>query len=86
MWNQIRVKHKHLFANLNRKRKKSGKKEKQTIEWYISLLAKENKEWLTKWIQKTKQKAEDRIKKYSITKDMINTVIKSKWLNDLLIK
>lgn len=65
----------HIHQNLGRKRKKSGKKYEKTIKWYVSLLVREKKEWLTKWIAKTKIKAEARIKKYGISKAQIDTAM-----------
>ncbi len=66
----------HHFQNPNKKRKKSGKKHENTIKRYLTLLAREEKEGLTKWILKTKKMAEARIKRYGITKAMLDAAKK----------
>jgi len=73
-----------MFYNQNFARKKSYDKYKNAILWYIDLLQKEQKTGLTKWIAKTRVKANARIKKYWITKNMINDCLQNKWLTDLL--
>ncbi len=65
----------HVHQNLWRKRKKSGKKHIKAIKWYVMLLKRQEKEWLTKWIAKTKLKAEARIKKMWITTAQIDAVL-----------
>lgn len=84
MWNWIRVKHKHIFQNLNYKRKKSNDKYPNAIRFYVDLLKREKKEWLTKWIAKTMIKAQAKLKKYWITDQMVKNYIQAKWLKDLL--
>lgn len=84
MWNMIRTKHKHLFQNLNRKRKKSGQKYTKAMEWYLDLLKKEKKEGTTKWIEKTRVKCDARLKKYGITQTMLDKFVTDKGLKDLL--
>jgi len=68
----------HAFQNPNKKRKKSGKKYEKTIKWYLSLVSREQKEGLTKWIIQTKKKASARIKKYGITQAMLDNAAKKK--------
>ena len=68
----------HIHQNLGRKRKKSGKKYEKTIAWYVSLLMREKKEGLTKWIAKTKLKAEARIKKYGISQAQLDKALAKK--------
>jgi len=65
----------HSHQNLNRARKKSGKKYQKAIRWYVSLIKREEKEGLTKWIQKTRVKAAARIKKFGITQAQIDAVL-----------
>lgn len=86
MWNWIRVKHNHILQNPNRSRKKTYNKYGKAIAWYVSLLIREKKEWKTKWIDKTKIKANLRLKKYGIVQNMIDTYIEKKWYKDLLAK
>lgn len=70
--------YKHIFYNLNRTRKKSWEKYKKAMQWYVELMNREEIEGLTKWIQKTKLKAEARLKKFWITKQMIANYIANK--------
>jgi hypothetical protein len=84
MWNWIRVKKSRIFSNPNYKCPKSWEKNKKAFEWYTDLLKKEKTFWLTKWIVKTKVKSEARLKKYWITRTMIEKYLKDKWLVDLL--
>ena len=65
----------HAFQNPNKKRKKSGKKYQKAIRRYASLIQREKKEGLTKWIQKTMIKCQARIKKYGITQAMLDAHI-----------
>ncbi len=67
-----RVRKKHIFFNPNIRTIKSGKKYKKAVSWFVSLVKKEKKEWLTKRIEKTKVKCMDRIRKYGIS----DTVLK----------
>lgn len=84
MWNWIRVKYNHVLQNPNRARTKSYEKYKKTLEWYSEILAKQAKDWDTKWIIKTKEKAMIRIKRYWITTKMIADFLSSKWKSHLL--
>jgi hypothetical protein len=56
----------HTHQNPSRKTKRSGKKYENAVRWYVMLEKREQKEWATKWIQKTKEKATARLKKYWI--------------------
>lgn len=67
--------YKHIFYNQNRSRPKSCEKYKKTMQWYFELVKREKEEGLTKWILKTKVKAEARLKKYGITQNMMNNYI-----------
>lgn len=74
----------HFFQNPNKKRKPSGFKYKKAIDWYIELLKKEKAWTMAKWVEKTKVKANARLKKFGITKPMIQKVADRRWLTDLL--
>lgn len=84
MGNWIRVKHKHVFYNLNVKRTKSWEKYKKAMAWYTDILKKQKKEWMQKWVAKTRIKAEARFKKFWITRTMFEAYLNGKWLSDLL--
>jgi len=83
MWDTSGAKHKHIFYNVSRHSKKSGDKLKKAINRYVSLLKREAKA-ATKWIYKTKIKADARIKKFGITKTMIQKALEKKGLTDLI--
>jgi len=76
-------KHKHILFNLNWVKKKSGHKYKKAMERYILILKKEAKEWETKWVKKTKEKARLRLKKYGIHMIKIQEMLESKGLKEL---
>lgn len=61
----------HIHQNLNRKRKKSGKRYEKAIKWYRSLLKRQETEGDTKWIQNTLVRAEARRVKLGITMQQI---------------
>lgn len=63
----------HSFQNPNKKRKKSGKKYEKTMKRYKLILSKKEKQGDTKWVQKTMEKCQARIKKYWITQTMLDT-------------
>lgn len=67
-----RTKHNHIFYNPNRAKAKSGDKYKKAIKWYLDLLEKKEKHGDTKWIQKTLEKANERLKKFGVTNEMID--------------
>jgi len=76
-----RMDQKHIFRYPNIKRVKSWKKYQKAINWYIDLLKKEKKEWLTKRISNTRKNCIDRIKKYWISLNNINNCLKNKWMH-----
>ncbi|MFA5748360.1 MAG: hypothetical protein WC872_04615 [Candidatus Absconditabacterales bacterium] len=77
------AKHKHFLYNVNLARKKSGIKPQKAMLRYINLLKKESKEGMTKWIGKTKLKAEGRLKKFGITTQMVQNKLEKKGLKNL---
>ncbi len=83
MWDTNGSKIKHMFKNVSRHSQKSGKKFKKAIERYILILRKEAKE-ATKWVFKTKFRAEARLKKMRITERQINDALKRKGLDHLI--
>jgi hypothetical protein len=74
------VKHNHILQNPNRARPKTNKKNEKAMTSYLSLLIKEKKDWLTKWIEKEKIKAKAKLSKYWINDLMVKDRIKEKWL------
>lgn len=83
MWNTSGAKFKHFNYNVSRARRKSWKKLEKATNRYIDLLKKEAKEWSTKWISKTKEKAESRLKKFWIKNTKIESTLERRWLKDL---
>lgn len=83
MWDTNTRKIKHFLVWLTWKRKKTGKKYKKAIDWYIDLLKKESREGETKWIYKTKLQALGRFKKYWINMNQVKTVMERRGLKDL---
>jgi len=86
MWDTNGRKIKRFLVGLNWKKNKSGKKYKNAIERYILVLKKEAKEWETKRVVNTKEKALLRLKKYWITMKQIKEALDRKWLKDLSSK
>jgi len=86
MWDTNWRKIKHFLVGLTWKKKKSGQKHKKAIERYILILKKEAKEWETKWIKNTKEKALNRLKKYGIPMRKVKEALDKKWLKDLSTK
>lgn len=84
MGNWIREKYKHYLYNPHTARKKSLDKYAKAFEWYTDLLQKEKNLWSTRWLTKTKVKAEARLKKYWITNQMVLNYLQKKWKADLL--
>ena len=82
MWDTNGRKIKHFLVGLNWKKNKSGAKHKKAIERYILVLKKEAKEWETKRVKNTKEKALARLKKYSITMNQVKEALDRKWLKD----
>ena len=74
MGNWIRVKHKHIWYNPNKKRTASWEKYKKTIKSYLKLLKRIKIEWETKWIKNEMAKIEAKFKKYWVTKEQIEAV------------
>ena len=75
-----RVQLKRMFFNLNMKNKKTWKKYNKSIDWYLLLKKKEQKEWLTKWLRKTYQKCNARLNRYWITTEQIKNAADKKWI------
>ena len=86
MGNGIRVKKKHLFYNLNRKRTKSHKKLEKAFEWYITVMKKKDKPGFEKWKEKTLIKVKARFKKYWITPEMLRQYLIKKGLENLYVE
>lgn len=85
MGNGIRVKKKHLFYNLNRKRSKSHKKLEKALRWYVTVMKKKDKPWFEKWVEKTLIKVKQRFVKYWITSEMLKDYLAKKWLEKLYV-
>ncbi len=81
MWDTSGAKYKHMLYNVSWARKKSWNKLKNAIKRFISLIQKEKKRWSTKWIQKTRIKADARLKKYWVTQAMLDKELKNKNLD-----
>jgi hypothetical protein len=75
-----------MLYNVSRARRKSGEKHKKAIEWFILILKKEAQNGETKWTQKTKKVAQERINKMGISKAQIVAALERKGLKDLLSK
>lgn len=86
MWDTNGGKFPHIFYNPNIARRKSWDKHKKAIERYIDLLKKEEKNWESKWTNKTKEKALSRLKKYWIKNAEVLKFLDRKWLKDLVSK
>ena len=63
--------HKHIFQNKNFARSKSHKKYQKALEWYATVLKKENKVGFEKWVANELVKVNLRFKKFGITKTMV---------------
>ena len=66
MWNGIRVKHKHIWYNPNKKKSVAWKKYSNTIKSYLKILQRIKTEWETKWLKNEVVKIESKFKKYWI--------------------
>ena len=86
MWDTNGRKIKRFLVGLNWKKKKSGQKHKNAIERYILVLKKEAKQWQTKRVLITKEKALARLKRYWITMNQVKEALDRKWLKDLSSK
>jgi len=80
MGNTSGAKYKHMMYNVSRASQKSGKKLEKAIARYVDLIKKESDQGETKWIYKTKEKAQARLKRYGVTQKMIDAALAKKWL------
>ena len=71
MGNWIRVKHKHIWYNPNKKRTPSWRKYEKLIAHYKKLLKRIEFEGETKWLKNALAKAQEKMRKYWITEDML---------------
>jgi hypothetical protein len=79
MGNTSGAKYKHMMYNVSRASQKSGKKLEKAIARYVDLMKKEDKAGAeTKWIFKTREKANARLKKYGVTQKMLNEALAKK--------
>ncbi len=79
MGNTSGAKYKHIMYNVSRTGKKSGKKLENAIGRYVDLIKKETKAGEeTKWIYKTKLRAQARLKRYGVTQKMIDEALAKK--------
>jgi len=78
MGNTSGAKYKHMMYNVSRASKKSGKKLKKAIDRMVDLEKKEAKQGTTKRIDKTKVKAQARLKKYGVTQKMVDAALTKK--------
>jgi hypothetical protein len=81
MGNTSGAKYKHMMYNVSRASQKSGKKLEKAIDRYVDLMKKETKAGTeTKWIFKTREKANARLKKYGVTQKMLDEALAKKGL------
>jgi hypothetical protein len=78
MGNTSGAKYKHMLYNVSRASKKSGKKPQKALERYADLMKKQAKQGETKWIKKTMEKCQARIKKYGINQSMLDEKLAKK--------
>jgi len=64
--------------NVSRASQKSGKKLEKAIARYVDLIKKEDKQGETKWLYKTKIRAQARLKRYGVTQTMIDAALAKK--------
>ena len=81
MGNTSGAKYKHMMYNVSRASQKSGKKLEKAIARYVDLMKKEEKQGETKWIYKTRLKANARLKSYGVTQAMLDAALAKKWIN-----
>ena len=87
MWDTNGRKIKHFLKRLSWHRKKSSIKNESAIGWYILVLKKEAKFGAEdKWVVRTKEKAEARLKKYGIPMSKVKEVLESRGHKDLSSK
>ncbi|MEI6673335.1 MAG: hypothetical protein WCL02_08795 [bacterium] len=81
MGNTSGAKYKHIMYNVSRASQKSGKKLEKAINRYVDLIKKETKAGEeTKWLYKTKLRAQARLKRYGVTQKMIDAALEKKGL------
>ena len=78
MGNTSGAKYKHMMYNVSWVSQKSGKKLEHAIARYVDLIKKEADQGATKWIYKTKIRAQARLKKYGVTQSMIDAALAKK--------
>ena len=78
MGNTSGAKYKHMLYNPSWASIKSGKKPAKAVERYADLMKKQAKQGETKWIKKTMEKCQARIKKYGITQKKLDEVLVKK--------
>jgi len=78
MGNTSGAKYKHMMYNVSRASQKSGKKLEKAIARYVDLMKKEEKQGETKWIYKTRLKANARLKSYGVTQAMLDAALAKK--------
>lgn len=78
MGNTSGAKYKHMMYNVTRASQKSGKKLEKAIARYVDLIKKEGNQGETKWLYKTKIRAEARLKRYGVTQKMIDAALAKK--------
>ncbi|MCX6825130.1 MAG: hypothetical protein NTY80_02790 [candidate division SR1 bacterium] len=69
-----------MMYNVSRSSQKSGKKLEKALARYVDLIKKEADQGETKWIYKTKIRAQARLKKMGITEKMVDAVLTKKGL------
>ena len=78
MGNTSGAKYKHMMYNVSRSSQKSGKKLEKAIARYVDLIKKEADQGETKWIYKTKERAQARLKRFGVTQKMIDEALAKK--------
>lgn len=78
MGNTSGAKYKHMMYNVSRTGQKSGKKLEKALDRYVDLMSKQAKQGETKWIYKTKLKAQARLTRYGITQKMVDAALTKK--------
>lgn len=68
-----------MMYNVSRASQKSGKKLEKAIARYVDLMKKEEKAGSeTKWLYKTKLRANARLKRYGVTQAMLDVALAKK--------
>ncbi|MEI8091357.1 MAG: hypothetical protein WCG98_03830 [bacterium] len=81
MGNTSGAKVKHMFYNPSWHGAKSGHKPKKAVQRYVDLMMKQAKQGETKWITKTMEKCQARIKKYGIPQKLLDEKLTTKTAN-----